>query len=118
ESGSTLLAEHRLPGRGILQVVGFLAARANGLDRHRARLSLWERNGVISNNARIYRTRQLMDNTNLRIDCQSHLFCPEILDRMERRESDPLVYRRAGERFVRMEDWHPKVLPNHTDVQA
>jgi predicted TIM-barrel fold metal-dependent hydrolase len=37
---------------------------------------------------------------------------------MERRESDPLVYRRGGERFVRMGDWHRKVLPNHTDVEA
>src|SRR5262245_38221974 len=52
------------------------------------------------------------------IDCQSHLFCPEILDRMERRDTDPLVYRRGSDRFVRMGDWHRRVLPNHCDVEA
>lgn len=54
----------------------------------------------------------------MRIDCQSHLFCPEIIERLERRTVDPLVYRKGDERFVRMGDWHRKVLPNHMDVDA
>lgn len=52
------------------------------------------------------------------IDCQSHLFCPEIINLMERRTSDPVVYRQGGDRFVRMGDWHRKILPNHMDVAA
>jgi predicted TIM-barrel fold metal-dependent hydrolase len=51
-----------------------------------------------------------------RIDCQSHLFCPAHLDLMERRTADPVVYRKGTDRFVRMGDWHRKVLPNHTDI--
>jgi predicted TIM-barrel fold metal-dependent hydrolase len=53
-----------------------------------------------------------------RIDCQSHLFCPEILALMEKRKTDPTVYRKGGERWVRMGDWHRRVLPNHSDVDA
>lgn len=54
----------------------------------------------------------------LRIDCQSHLFCPEILTLMEKRKVDPVVETRGGERWVRMGDWNRRVLPNHTDVKA
>src|SRR5262245_15417187 len=50
------------------------------------------------------------------IDCQSHLFCPEIVAMMERRSEDPLVYRKDGDRYVKMGDWHRKILPNHMDV--
>ena len=53
-----------------------------------------------------------------RIDCQSHLFCPEILALMAKRKTDPVVETRGGERWVRMGDWHRRVLPNHSDVQA
>jgi len=53
-----------------------------------------------------------------RIDCQSHLFDPDLLALMEKRTADPVVYRKGGERYVRMGDWHRKVLPNHTDVAA
>ncbi len=52
------------------------------------------------------------------IDCQSHLFVPEILDLLEKRTDDPVVYRKGEERYVRMGDWHRRVLPKHTDVQA
>jgi predicted TIM-barrel fold metal-dependent hydrolase len=53
-----------------------------------------------------------------RIDCQSHLFVPAIVDLLERRTTDPLVYRKDADRFVRMGDWHRKILPNHMDVGA
>ncbi|MBI2825206.1 MAG: amidohydrolase [Planctomycetia bacterium] len=52
------------------------------------------------------------------IDCQSHLFCPEIVALMERRGEDPLVYRQGEDRYVKMGDWHRKILPNHMDVAA
>jgi len=52
------------------------------------------------------------------IDCQSHLFCPEILTLMERRATGPLLYRKDGQRYVQMGDWHRKVLPKHSDVAA
>jgi predicted TIM-barrel fold metal-dependent hydrolase len=52
------------------------------------------------------------------IDCQSHLYCPGIIARLERRRVDPLVYRRDGQAWVKMGDWHRKVLPNHMDVAA
>lgn len=52
------------------------------------------------------------------IDCQSHLYCPEVLDRLECRSEDPLVYRRDGERYVKMGGWHRKVFPHHMDVAA
>lgn len=53
-----------------------------------------------------------------RIDCQSHLFCPEIVALMAKRKTDPVVETRQGERWVRMGDWHRRVLPNHSDVKA
>src|SRR5262245_3153358 len=53
-----------------------------------------------------------------RIDCQSHLFCPEILALMAKRKTDPVVETREGVRWVRMGDWDRRVLPNHSDVKA
>jgi len=52
------------------------------------------------------------------IDCQSHLFCPEIVGLMEKRTTEPLVYRKDGQRYVQMGDWHRKILPKHSDVTA
>jgi predicted TIM-barrel fold metal-dependent hydrolase len=53
-----------------------------------------------------------------RIDCQSHLFCPELVERMASRTSDPQVYTREGTQYVQMGDWHRKILPKHMDVLA
>jgi predicted TIM-barrel fold metal-dependent hydrolase len=52
------------------------------------------------------------------IDCQSHLFCPEIVAFMEGRKEDPLVYRNGEDRYVKKGDWHRKILPKHMDVSA
>lgn len=52
------------------------------------------------------------------IDCQSHLYVPAVLDLLERRTADPLVYRRGGDRHVRMGAWHRRVFPQHTEVDA
>lgn len=50
------------------------------------------------------------------IDCQSHLFGPEIIDQMRKRKDDPTVYEKEGALWIKMGDWHRKVLPNHMDV--
>jgi predicted TIM-barrel fold metal-dependent hydrolase len=52
------------------------------------------------------------------IDCQSHLFVPEMVALMEKRDADPAVYRKEGDRYVRMGDWHRRILPKHMDVEA
>jgi predicted TIM-barrel fold metal-dependent hydrolase len=53
-----------------------------------------------------------------RVDCQSHLFVPEVLALMEKRQASPRVERRGGERFVVVGEWVRRVLPKHTDVGA
>lgn len=52
------------------------------------------------------------------IDCQSHLYVPAVMELMKRRKADPLVYEKDGAQWVRMGDWHRKVLPKHLDVSA
>jgi predicted TIM-barrel fold metal-dependent hydrolase len=51
-----------------------------------------------------------------RIDCQSHLFCPQVVALMERRTSDPRVVTRDGVRAVQMGDWLRKIPPHYMDV--
>jgi predicted TIM-barrel fold metal-dependent hydrolase len=53
-----------------------------------------------------------------RIDCQSHLFCPDLLELMEKRRDSPRVYRRGSDRFVVIGEWTRRLLPKHTDVAA
>ncbi len=53
-----------------------------------------------------------------RVDCQSHLFAPELLDLMEKRPAPPLSYRKGADRFVVVGHWTRRVLPKHTDVAA
>jgi len=52
------------------------------------------------------------------VDCQSHLFFPEVLDLMRRRKTDPLVYERDGTTFLKMGDWLRKVPPPYLSVEA
>jgi len=52
------------------------------------------------------------------IDCQSHLFSPAMLQAMESRMSDPVVFTKDGTRFLRMGDWLRKVPPMYLDVEA
>jgi len=49
------------------------------------------------------------------VDCQCHLYPPELLALMECRRRDPVVYRRDGERYVRMGSWHRRVFRHHCD---
>lgn len=50
------------------------------------------------------------------IDCQSHLFFPEVLDLMRKRKSDPVVYDRDGVTYLKMGDWLRKVPPTYLSV--
>lgn len=51
-------------------------------------------------------------------DCQSHLFCPDAVARMEQRGSDPRVFTRDGIRYLQMSDWLRKIPDNYFDVEA
>lgn len=53
-----------------------------------------------------------------RIDCQSHLFCPDVVTLMEGRTTDPTVYLQNGERIIKMGDWLRKIPPHYMDVKA
>ncbi len=52
------------------------------------------------------------------IDCQSHLFSPDMLTMMEQRATDPVVFTKDGTRYLRMGDWLRKVPPLYLDVDA
>ena len=52
------------------------------------------------------------------IDCQSHLFFPEVLDLMRRRKTEPLVYVQEGTTFLKMGDWLRKVPPPYASMDA
>jgi predicted TIM-barrel fold metal-dependent hydrolase len=53
-----------------------------------------------------------------KIDCQSHLFAPELVALMEKRTSDPTVFTKDGVRVLRMGDWLRKIPPHYLDVDA
>ena len=53
-----------------------------------------------------------------RIDCQSHLFCPQVVELMEARTSDPRVFTRDGVRIVQMGEWLRKIPPHYMDVSV
>jgi len=53
-----------------------------------------------------------------RIDCQSHVFSEDFLRFLEKRKTSPYVYRKDGERFVVVGEWHRKLMPSHTDLDA
>lgn len=53
-----------------------------------------------------------------KIDCQSHLFSEEFLRLLEKRSGSPRVYRQGADRFIVIGDWHRKLMPSHTSVEA
>lgn len=53
-----------------------------------------------------------------RIDCQSHLFSEDFLRLLEKRTTSPYVYRKDGERYVVVGEWHRRLMPRHTDAAA
>ena len=58
------------------------------------------------------------NNPPTKIDCQSHLFAPELIALMEKRTDDPSVFTKDGVRFLKMGDWLRKIPPLYLDVDA
>jgi aminocarboxymuconate-semialdehyde decarboxylase len=52
------------------------------------------------------------------IDCQSHLFVPDVIAFMEKRKTSPYVYRKDGGTFIVVNDWVRRLMPKHTDAAA
>jgi predicted TIM-barrel fold metal-dependent hydrolase len=52
------------------------------------------------------------------IDCQSHVFPPELLGFLENRREPPLIYKKDGETFIVVKNWVRKLLPKHSDITA
>ena len=52
------------------------------------------------------------------VDCQSHLFCPDMVALMEKRKAEPFIERRNGERYLLMGAWQRRILPKHMDIPA
>src|SRR3990172_1150553 len=65
-----------------------------------------------------YQTPKTMGCHSDHIDCQSHLFVPELLSLMEKRKDPPRVYRQGDDLFVVVGEWHRRVLPKHMDIHA
>jgi len=51
------------------------------------------------------------------VDCQSHLFFPEVLEMMRRRKTEPLVYEQGGTVFLKMGGWLRKVPEHYSSGQ-
>lgn len=52
------------------------------------------------------------------IDCQSHLFFPEVIEMMRKRKTEPLVYDDKAMAILKMGDWLRKVPPFYLDVET
>jgi predicted TIM-barrel fold metal-dependent hydrolase len=55
---------------------------------------------------------------NGKIDCQSHIFVPELIRLMEKRKNPPYVRQQDGGTIVVVGDWVRRLQPQHTDVAA
>ena len=49
-----------------------------------------------------------------RIDIQSHLYVPEMIDLMKSRISTPNAYEKNGETYVVTGQWHRRLRKDHT----
>ena len=52
------------------------------------------------------------------IDCQSHLFLPQVLQSMRGRSTHPVVFDRDGQTYLQMGDWLRKVPADYLSVTA
>jgi predicted TIM-barrel fold metal-dependent hydrolase len=53
-----------------------------------------------------------------KIDCQSHIFVPELIRMMEKRKDPPYARHQDGGTVVVVGEWVRKLQPQHTDVAA
>jgi len=52
------------------------------------------------------------------VDCQSHLFAPELVKFMLKRKEQPYAYEKDGATYVVVGEWHRRLRDNHMDVDA
>ena len=52
------------------------------------------------------------------VDCQTHLFCPEMIEFMKKRSVSPYAYEKKDDTFVVVGQWHRRLRKNHTDPEA
>ena len=52
------------------------------------------------------------------IDCQSHLYSPEMIAFMKTRKSPPYAYEKDGQTYTVVGKWHRRLRKNHTDPKA
>ena len=52
------------------------------------------------------------------IDCQSHIFVPELVSFMEKRKDPPYAYRKDGGTYVVVGEWHRRLRDRHMDIDA
>lgn len=52
------------------------------------------------------------------VDCQSHLFFPEVIDVMRQRKTEPLVFDQNGVAMLKMGDWLRKIPADYTSVDV
>ena len=52
------------------------------------------------------------------VDCQSHIFVPDLVAFMEKRKDPPYAYRRDGDTYVVVGEWHRRLRERHMDIDA
>ena len=52
------------------------------------------------------------------VDCQSHIFVPELVSFMEKRSDPPYAYRKEGGTYVVVGEWHRRLRDRHMDIDA
>ena len=52
------------------------------------------------------------------VDCQSHLYVPELISLMEKRKVSPYAYRKGNDTYVVVGEWHRRLQPRHADPAA
>ncbi len=58
------------------------------------------------------------DGTPFRIDVQSHMYPPPVLDFMMTLDTEPRAYKKDGSYYTITGEWHRRVRPQHMDVDA
>ena len=52
------------------------------------------------------------------IDCQSHIFVPELVSFMSKRKEPPYAYQKDGGTYVVVGEWHRRLRDRHMDIDA
>ncbi len=52
------------------------------------------------------------------VDCQSHIFVPELVEWMQKRKEPPYAYRQGGHTYVVVGKWRRRLREKHMDIEA